>query len=244
MIDKIFVCHHNLLVDRKVKLQSFFDKNNIDVEWIEDFLPEELENNYEEIVGSDELKNNPIKYNISSERYSLFSSLWFDHIKDYMNGEKKVTLSELSLYLKHKKCFEEQIKNQYEYILILEDDVILPNNFLNYINSCIFEFKHSSPTLDCLIIGTCCGFKSKNIKNGKLIYYDETNLTRCTNAIMYTLNASKKIYNRLYPINWPIDFKLNEIIVMENLKVGWVEPPLYQESDLDLSKSTIQKSQW
>ena len=57
---------------------------------------------------------------------------------------------------------------------------------------------------------------------------------------MYSLEASKKIVKNLYPINWPVDFKLNEIIIKEDMKVGWTEPSLQQASHLNLDKSSIQ----
>lgn len=239
MIDKIFVCHHKPLVHRKKNLQNFFDNNDIDVEWIENYLPEEIKQDYNNLIGLDELERNPISYNISDERYKLFPG-WFGHIKNFSNNKRDVTIPELSLYLKQKECFEKHIKKKYKNILILEDDIIFPNNFLEYLNKCILEFESHIPKLDCLIIGSCCGFKSNNIKSNKFVYYDESNLTRCAHAIVYTLNASEKIYKNLHPINWPIDFKLNEIIIKESLKVGWVEPPLQQASHLNLDKSTIQ----
>ena len=239
MIDKIFVCHHKPLIHRKKYLQDFFEKNKIDVEWIENFLPKEVEKNYSEFVGIEELNKNPITYNISLDRYNLFPE-WFNHIKKFKNNKRDVSIPELSLYLKQKECFEKHLKHNYNYILILEDDIILPDNFLEYVNRCVSEFNIHTPKLDCLVFGTCCGFISNNIKEDKLVYYDPTYLTRCAHAIMYSLDASEKIYKNLYPVNWPIDFKLNEIIIQENLKVGWVEPPLQQASHLNLDKSTIQ----
>lgn len=239
MIDKIFVCHHKPLTHRKKNLQEFFEKNKIEVEWIESFLPEEIGEKYEEFIGIGELKQTPITYEISEEIKNTFPR-WVEHMNGIRDNRIDISISELSLYLKHKECFKKHIDNNYNYILILEDDVILPDNFLDYLNTSFLEFDKHIPKLDCLVFGTCCGFESKDIEDGKLIYYDKTYLTRCTHAIMYSLDASKKIYKNLHPVNFPIDHKLNEIIIMEKLNVGWVEPPLQQASHLKLDKSAIQ----
>lgn len=228
-MDKIFVCHHKPLSHRKKYLSDFFESNKIDVEWVECFSPEEIENNYDELVGSKDLVIDPSVPGVQQNQYQL-----------YKNAGKKVTIPELSLYLKQKYCFEKHIEEKYDTILILEDDILIPNNFADYLNICYEEFRNYVPKLDCVVLGSCFGFTSNYIKDNRLIHYGENQITRCAHAIMYSLESSEKILNNLYPINWPIDFKLNEIIIKENLKVGWTEPSLQQASHLNLDKSSIQ----
>jgi GR25 family glycosyltransferase involved in LPS biosynthesis len=228
-MDKIFVCHHPPIKHRKEYLQDSFSSNNINVEWVESFSPEEIEDHYDEIVGTGDLVIDPNVPGVQQNQYHL-----------YPNAGKKVTIPELSLYLKHKYCFEQQIQNEYETIIILEDDIIIPNNFKEYLNACYSEFINYDVKLDCLILGTCFGFKSPYVQENKLIHYGKNQLTRCTHAMMFSLHSAKKIVENLYPINWPIDFKLNEIIIKENLKVAWTEPALQQASHLNLDKSFIQ----
>lgn len=206
MIDKIFVCHHKPLIERKSYLQKFFTDNSIDVEWVENYLPEEIEYEYKRVVGS---------------------------IND----------SEISLYLKHHYCLKEQVKNNFEYILILEDDVDLPNNFNDYLKNCIDEFISHQPKLDGLMLGSCCGIHFDNIVDGKMIYYKEGQLTRCTHAMLFNLEATKKIIKNLNIINYPIDHKLNWIIKKEDLKIGWSEPAIKQKSEIGLFKSSIVHTQ-
>jgi GR25 family glycosyltransferase involved in LPS biosynthesis len=229
MIDKIFICHHKPLIERKEKVQKFFIKNSIDVEWVDGFLPEDIENQYDKIVGKDDLKINFSVPGVQQNQYTL-----------YENAGRIVTIPELSLYLKHQYCFQKQIEEKYDYILILEDDIILPDNFLEYLNFCMVEFINHQPKLDCLILGSCFGFKSQYIQPNKLVHYGPNQLTRCTHSMVFSLSASNKIIKNLYPINWPIDFKLNEIIIKEKLKVAWSEPSLQQASHLNLDKSAIQ----
>jgi len=228
-MNKIFVCHHSPLTHRKEYLINFFSSKNIEVEWVENFSPEEIVETYDELIGTKDLFINPNVPGVQQNQYTL-----------YENAGKRVSIPELSLYLKHQYCFEQQIENEYETIVILEDDIMLPDNFEEYLNVCCEEFDNYNPKLDCVMLGSCFGFTSPYIKENRLVHYGENQLTRCTHAMMFSLDATKKIMQNLYPINWPIDFKLNEIIIKENLKVGWTEPSLQQASHLNLDRSFIQ----
>ena len=200
------------------------------MEWVENFTPEEISSRYDELVGIKDLAIDTNTPGIQQGQYKL-----------YKNAGKKVSIAELSLYLKHQYCFEQQLKNKYKTIVILEDDVMLPDNFQDYLSNCYSEFINHEPKLDCIMLGSCFGFKSPYIKKGRLVHYGPNQLTRCTHAMMFSLDASVKIIPNLYPVNWPIDFKLNEVIIKEDLKVGWAEPPLQQASQIGKDKSSIQE---
>lgn len=206
MIDKIFVCHHTPLTQRKIELQKIFKHNNIKTEWVEIYLPSEIEYEYKRVIGS-------------------------------LND------SEISLYLKHEYCFKFQVENNLKNILILEDDVIIPSNFINYLERCMNEFTRHSPKLDGLMLGSCCNIHPKNITDEKYVYYEIGNLTRCAHAMIFNLEASRKIIRNLKIINYPIDHKLNWIIKKEDLKIGWVEPSIKQKSEDGTFKSSILHTQ-
>ena len=206
MIDKIYVCHHIPLIERKNSLQEFFVQNNIEVEWVEGYLPSEIEYEYKRVVGN---------------------------IND----------SEISLYLKHQYCFDDQIKNNFENILILEDDVDLPFNFNEYLKKSMIEFNLHEPKLDGLMLGSCCNINFKNTVDSKLVYYQVGQLTRCCHAMVFTLTAAQKIIKIIMIINYPIDHKLNYIIKKEDLKIGWVEPSIKQKSEIGLFESSIVHTQ-
>ena len=215
-IDKIFVLHHTPLIERKTYLNDFFLKNNIDVEWVENYSPEDIENKYNEYIGDiSNIKTIEVRHPYGTyESYNL-----------------KLTIGELSLYLKHKYCFEKTIKENYKNILILEDDITLRNDLVNYLNKNIEEFNNIEEfglLPDILVIGMSHFFISKNIRPGKYTHFGEHQLTRCTHAILYNSKCIPTIYNHLYPIHAPIDHKLDEIIVKENLKVSWSEPGIWQ----------------
>lgn len=226
-IDKIFVCHHTPLTHRKQRLENQFSIQKIDVEWVEGYLPQDIQNDYNRLIGVEHLT-------IGGTPEPNQNSWENDNVG------KSISISELSLFLKHQYCFEEQVKRGYQYIIILEDDAIIPDNFLEYVDRCMKEFLEYNPKLDCLMFGTCCGFKCEDISNNKFVYYKPGYTTRCTGAMMFPIETSRKVLEHLYPINWPIDFKLNQVIYKEKFKVGHVEPPIYQGNDLGLDISYIQ----
>ena len=90
-MDKIFVLHHPPLKNRKSYLLKGFESFNIEVEWIESFGINEIKDKYDEYTST---KEEYYKGKIITPR------------RQYKNFCKKITLSELSLYLKHKYCFE------------------------------------------------------------------------------------------------------------------------------------------
>ena len=230
LIKNIYICHHAPLKQRKLKLNKILSNFKTNIEWVEKYMPSEIEKRYENIIDIKNLNIDNNKPGIDQYQY-----------KYYENSGRKLTISELSLYLKMKYCFEDQIKNSYEIVIIFEDDVLLTNNIENYLNFCALEFHNHIPELDCLMIGTAFNFKSKYYQPNKIIHYGENQFTRCTHAMMFSLKSAKIIYRNLDTFNWPIDYKLNEIMVKESLKVGWAEPALFQSSILSNHESTIVK---
>jgi len=221
-IDKVYICHHNKLTERKEKLNIFFIKNNIDVEWVESYSPFEIIDNYNTIVGVDDMIIDKNVIAVCYEQYEYFK-----------NAVKEVSVTELSLYLKHKYCFEDQIRNNYKNVAIMEDDVMLDDDFVNYFNKNMLEFNelNTSIGVNVLVMGKSYNFTSKIMQPNRMIHYNKNQLTRCTHCIIYNIESTKKIVKHLYPINWPIDFKLNEIMIIEELKVAWSEPGILQDNN-------------
>jgi len=246
-VDKVFVCHYPKLELRKKKLETFFSSKNISVEWVEKFSPEEITEKYQELVGDFEYDKKitddfyRVCYNLSLKNNDILQvQNKFKHKIDILNLPKnigkEITIPELSLYLKHKYCLNQQVENNYESILILEDDVQLDDNFVVYFNKTMAEFKSSKS--DILIMGETVqwDYEPKEYNRDKLIHFGEFQLTRCTHAIIYNIDCTKKIINDLYPINFQWDFKLNEIILRRKLNVSWSKPGVKQGNQ----KSSIQ----
>ncbi|MCK9446155.1 glycosyltransferase family 25 protein [bacterium] len=214
-IDKIYLLHHKPMIERYNIINKRLEEENVDVEWVEHFSPDDIGNKYEEY-----LKN--------WDRYE--DILIKQPHGNYQNFSKKISMNSLSLILKHKYCFEEQINNNYENIIILEDDCEIVKNFNNMIDDIFSEFQilMKEENVGMITLGTSHGFKSRSIDNYKYIHYFENQKTRCTHAMLYNIETTKKILNRFDILNLPIDFKLNEIIQVEDIRVAWLEPGFIQ----------------
>lgn len=214
-IDKIYVLHHKPMIDRGNILKKRLDEEGIECEWVEIFSPEEIGDNYEKYL----------------ENWQQFEDIEIIHpYGKYQNFGMKISIGSLSLVLKHLWCFNDQIKNNYENVLILEDDVKIPQNFKSYLNNNIKDFVElfHNENIEMLMMGTSHNFITKNYISGKYAHYSENQKTRCTHAYITNINATKRIVEKFKPINLPIDFKLNEIIQLEKIKVAWSEPGLTQ----------------
>lgn len=105
MID-YYCIHHSPAIERKEYLLPFFKKENIKINWIEDFLPNSNEVCKIETIYSSHAAN-----------------------KSFLN------LAEISCYLKHFKAIE-SISKSNNNGLIIEDDIEIPEfNFTNFINN-------------------------------------------------------------------------------------------------------------
>jgi GR25 family glycosyltransferase involved in LPS biosynthesis len=214
-LNKIFICHYSKLRERKIILSQQLEYAKLDYEWVEIFNVEDITDNYDKYISG----------------WESFNPILIKQIQNsYKNFSKKLSPSELSLYLKHEYCFKKQIENNWNNILILEDDAELYDHFKNHLFSVMAEFNDMEFGfhIDILELGTAFNLKSLNLRNKKFTHFHPDQKTRCTHAAIFNISATQKIINNLRPINLPIDFKLNEIIQMENLKVAWAEPGIKQ----------------
>ena len=182
MIDKIFICHWDKLTDRKEELIKVLSEENIfDYEFVCD---------YDKDTWSEE----EIKYD-------------FPKIFEVVEGYgRKLKSSEISLSLKHVKIIRE-VAEKYEYALVLEDDVILCDNFVE-------EFLESHNQLpddwDIAWVGTCCGLHAPT-SEGKRVY--RVNGSRCTHAYAISNIGAKKVLSELKYCNTGSDFFFNLLIL-------------------------------
>ena len=199
MIDKIFICHWDKLTDRKEELIKVLSEENIfDYEFVCD---------YDKDTWSEE----EIKHD-------------FPKIFEVVEGYgRKLKSSEISLSLKHVKIIRE-VAEKYEYALVLEDDVILCDNFVE-------EFLESHNQLpddwDIAWVGTCCGLHAPT-SEGKRVY--RVNGSRCTHAYAISNIGAKKVLSELKYCNTGSDFFFNLLIEKFNLNNYWFEPALAIQS--------------
>lgn len=155
------------------------------------------------------------------------------HFKNPFNINKKL----IAVNMSHVYCYEDQIKNNYKNILIIEDDIDLEYINLNmFLNQCAKEFIELDG--DIAFLSTCHDLKVKNPKPPKLLYYDPLYTTRCTGAYIVNIKCTEKLLSA--SINFDaIDIVLNKILPHLNLRILWSAVSLKQGSETGRYKSAM-----
>jgi glycosyl transferase family 25 len=214
---KIFITHYSKLVERKETVLNQFAKNNIlDYHFIENLNKEDI---------TDEHLNN---FNLDAP----------------IMGERKFVVNIISLFLKHIYIYNLIANSDIEYALILEDDVILDDNFMEKLNTYITELPND---FDALFIGNGCNLHIPNDKiiEGKHIY--PMCSTRCTDSYLISKKCAIKMisfYNYFImnniKIGLPVDHWLNLAFKNTNCNVYWSEPTIVKQgSENNVFKSSL-----
>lgn len=142
---------------------------------------------------------------------------------DIPNSHKAIGLSHIYTY--------KEIRDKYDEALILEDDIILCDDFINIFNRYL---KQLPPTYDMCFFSAChnLNIPSQEIIHDKFIY--EKSLDGGSTRTLACYLVSKKcaiklcdyIDNINYKINLPSDHWLNIVAKDINLKMYWTEPTI------------------
>jgi len=145
--------------------------------------------------------------NLSTQELSLFST--------------GVSMGSKSLTMKHIETFKRIVKENLDYALVFEDDVLLNDNFVSEYEKIKEEFIKSD--FEICFIGSGCNLKVENIIKNKQIY-DSNHDTRCTDSYIIKKSLCKKLLDIYieypeYSVN--IDFIMNEWFTDLKIKTCW-----------------------
>jgi len=185
--------------------------------------------------------------------YEFISNYGKDVLTD--NDKKmfrNINDAEISVCLHHIQCFKNIVIGNYDYALILEDDVVLGPDFHNKLKMYINELPEN---WDMLFVGDGCGYHipQDRITNDKHIYLKDyapsattgQGCTRCLDSYIVSKKCASVIVNRLttlknYTILVPADLWLNNVIKNNRFKIYWGEPTICtQGSQKGVYKSSI-----
>lgn len=135
-----------------------------------------------------------------------------------------MTNSEKSLALKHAWIVEE-MHNKHSSVLVLEDDVVLCDDFVTKFNS----YKKQMP-LDWDIgwVGSCFNLKEPEQLNKNV--YKTNRGSRCTHAFCLSGSFASKMIDEVRNINQPSDCYYNTIVKKFDLNNYWFQPALALQS--------------
>jgi GR25 family glycosyltransferase involved in LPS biosynthesis len=154
--------------------------------------------------------------------------------------------AELSLHLKHLYLYRLMLSENYEEVLVLEDDVILSDNFMKKLTEYMTQLPKD---YDMLFIGNGCNLhipRNQLIAN-QYIYakclhetaWGGNGAARCTDSYIIHQRCAKKLCEYVAAagaavvetkkINFPVDWWLNEAARDLVLKVYWAEPTIISQ---------------
>jgi GR25 family glycosyltransferase involved in LPS biosynthesis len=147
-----------------------------------------------------------------------------------------VNLSHMYIYKK--------IAEKYQEALILEDDAIMVDDFMERFLQYHTELVTNYPYFDMLFLGNGCNLHipAYKIIQGKHIYYKSSEptlwggdgVTRCVDSYLVSNKGAKKICtyidNDTVPWGYGVDFRLNKIAREIGLEVYWAEPTIVSQS--------------
>jgi len=194
-IDNVYICHYTKLTDRKnILINHLSDLGIHNYEWVENYNTDNWD--VEEIK-----KEYPNIFQIITHGKILPNSI-------------------VSLLLKHLWILKDIVKNQYKSVLVLEDDVVLCENFKEKLNLYMSQLP---PDWDLGWVGTCCNLHAA--MNGNTNVYRKEG-SRCTHAFIINLKCAETLLPHINYPNNAADWYYNYLIEKHNLNNYWFEPPL------------------
>lgn len=206
-----YVVHYTPLVERKKFLLGQFNKERITATFIENFDREEL--SYQMVY--DNFKMNLWEYQRRSPTgYS-----------PYLYPMKPADVSNC---LKHKEAFRRFLnESTKDYMFLMEDDVIVCENFIAVLNSYLKELPSD---WSAAFIGQGAGKRipQEQLKEGINWYRKDHPADRCADSVLFSRKSVEMIYANMVSkgIAFPPDHELSFWFRVCDMKVYWLEPPI------------------
>jgi hypothetical protein len=207
---KYYCLHHSPAIERKQYLLKFFEQQKLDVEWIENFLPED-----------DIVINYPKIQSIHSA-----------------NGSGILNYAEVSLLLKHVLAID-KIRTIDDYAIIFEDDIKQVDFNFDWMASKFMELAKEQG-VDIVWIGSSDNHKCnlEPSEEPRIISNSNTK-SRLAHCYMINSNTANKVFVDYSNFKHPADWQWNHIISELNLKSAWSYPHIYQRTDTKETPSLL-----
>lgn len=196
------------------------------------------------IIHHPSLKERKEYLNSKFKHYNIQNIFWESNIyqqKDFDLLNSSLDFKSTDVSFRHQQCLKNIILNNYEYSLILEDDVILEllNNLdINiFLDKCVKEMKQKNSVLCFNGITDGIGLPSTFDLND-LIYHEPGFTTRCCHSYIVS-NVAAKILNTDFNYQKPVDHMYNDVIIKNNIKSYYTKFGFEQGTIVGRYKSVI-----
>ena len=153
----------------------------------------------------------------------------------YINARERLGKGQISCTYKHYLCLKDMVENNYEYGVIMEDNMTLMDNAPKIINKYIDQLNELYPDWDILFDNQWhdipVPYIEGPLKDNQCVYPKSNEITKQCHggtklAQFYLLNlkCAKKLYENYLPFNNAPDWWMNDLFRKLNIKSFWVEP--------------------
>jgi GR25 family glycosyltransferase involved in LPS biosynthesis len=207
-VDKIYIIHYDQNIDRKQYIKDYFSHYKNDIEFCS-------------FPNRKELTDDLIKIYYHYDKNELVSRTSKFNRPIYT----PLIENEIATAICHFEVFKKAIKEINNNCLILEDDIIFRDNF----NQFNYFLSQTPNDYDCVFIGDGAFMHHNDINQNQTSYLRSTNVTRCSDSIIYKKSCLENILNNYFYFTQPIDWELELILLELQSKVYWWEPTLVSQ---------------
>lgn len=227
---KTTILHYKPLADRRANMIYQMEKNQFtNYNFYEDFDGNELT---EQII-QEYCKRKSEDWKTTESKLKIYEGLF----PQVMTTQHELRIPEISLAIKFGKVFQQLAKEDSEYFIVFEDDVILCEHFEKHLNSYLAD---TPSDWDVIYFGSGCNLKPKNITSDKRSYIMDHPCSRCADSILIKKKAICELADTWFPFHLAADWELGYQHYLHNHVVYWWEPSLVvQGSQCGLYKSAL-----
>jgi glycosyl transferase family 25 len=165
---------------------------------------------------------------------------WYDDKKAFRNKCTSIVPAHIGCSLSHVNVYRKILEQNLPYALILEDDVILPINFISILNE--IENVIKIDRAEVILLSPAVGIQKETIKVNKTYYLTPYKNGFYTSSYIVTNKAAQTLIKELFPICdvadcWP-RLKRHRIVDIYNIN------PHLIEQDQDTFGSSTNADTW
>ncbi len=173
--------------------------------------------------------------------YSHAKKSWGEGVKPgaYIGtSPRRLKDSEISLSMKHIQAYKTIIDQDWNYAVIIEDDVIFNDGFQKDFSNNLLA---TPADWDVIFFGSGCGFRVPERTEEKSIYRMLPPRGKCSDSYVISRKAAERFLNHMVPFTHAIDFEIVFWMNFLNMKCYWWEPSMTsQGSQTGSFSSSIQ----
>jgi GR25 family glycosyltransferase involved in LPS biosynthesis len=149
------------------------------------------------------------------------------------NAQTQLSVGGMICTYKHYLALEDMINNNYEYGVIMEDNMRFEGDVSKRVEEYIEELNNIDKDWDILFDNEWLKYDESEIKEGVNVYLKSNEITdKCHGgtrlAQFYLLNirCAKKLYDNYIPFNNAPDWYMNDLFRKLNIRSYWSEPSI------------------